>query len=58
MLKYIIAVCSAGKSQSPVDINTYLSPINKTLEPLDRQYSSLDVQKATLVCDGKHLEVR
>ena len=48
------AVCSTGKKQSPVDINTYEAVLNNTLKPLDRDYN---VQKATLVSDGKHVEV-
>ncbi|CAO2839324.1 unnamed protein product [Amaranthus hypochondriacus] len=47
-------VCSTGKNQSPVDINTYEAVLNNTLQPLHRDYN---LQKATLVSDGKHVEI-
>ncbi|KAL2900188.1 Alpha carbonic anhydrase 1 chloroplastic [Bienertia sinuspersici] len=52
MHKY--AVCSSGKRQSPVDINTNEAVLNKTLEPLDRDYH---VEKATLLTNGTLIEI-
>ncbi|KMT06781.1 hypothetical protein BVRB_7g159400 [Beta vulgaris subsp. vulgaris] len=47
-------VCSSGKRQSPIDINTYEVVLNKTLEPLDRDYH---INKGTLVTNGTHVEM-
>ncbi|XP_021760897.1 alpha carbonic anhydrase 1, chloroplastic-like [Chenopodium quinoa] len=51
------AVCSSGKRQSPVDINTYFAILNKTLEPLEREYHFHVAHNTTFVTDGKHLEI-
>lgn len=47
-------VCSSGKSQSPIDIKTSETFINKTLQPLTR---NCHVYNASLLTDGKHLQV-
>ena len=48
------SLCSLGKSQSPIDIITSETFINKSLEPLTRNYH---VFNASLLTDGKHLQV-
>uniref|UniRef100_A0A7C9DTV8 Carbonic anhydrase n=1 Tax=Opuntia streptacantha TaxID=393608 RepID=A0A7C9DTV8_OPUST len=48
------SLCSSGKSQSPIDIITSETFINKSLEPLTRNYH---VFNASLLTDGKHLQV-
>ena len=48
------SLCSSGESQSPIDITTCETFINKSLEPLTRNYH---VFNASLLRDDKHLQV-
>lgn len=48
------AACSTGKRQSPIDINTNDVVVNKTMQPLSRNYH---VYNATLSTDGIEVEV-
>ncbi|KAK9723489.1 hypothetical protein RND81_05G002200 [Saponaria officinalis] len=48
------ALCSAGKQQSPIDIITKDVIVNKTLQPLTRDYH---IYNATLFTDGIEVEV-